>query len=128
MMNRIQKFPTSQKIEDVEKYMDTMIKFAFKCVHKDRLSNSHIVYYPSYYLYRSDMNPLTDNNHIDNYKLVQVIVRKITNNSTLITVKQEGMWDSDWRGPKVSTVFNRVVDMIKASIDKYFEQGINIHN
>lgn len=128
MMNRIQKFPTSQKVEDVEKYMDTMIKFAFKRVHKDRLNDSHIIYYPSYYLYRRNLDPLADNNHIDNYKLVQVIVRKITNSSTLITVKQEAMCDNDWREPQISTVYNRVVDMIKASIDKYFEQGINIHN
>ena len=122
MKSRVTKFPTNRSIEELETYLDTLVKFTYKSLHKDHVSKQEIVYYPSFYLYRPNMNMLTDDKHIDNYKLIKIILRKVTNESTLITVKQECMIDNDWREPIISTIYNRTVKIIDESLEKYFKK------
>ena len=60
--------------------------------------------------------------HLDSYTLIKIILRKVTNTSSMIVVQSEDLTEDDWRHPIVTSNFKRITGIIDDSLEKYFTQ------
>lgn len=115
----IKKYTTKKTVDELTEYMDTLVRYVFYKLNK-AYDKHDTIYYPAYYLYRPNISELEDYNHLDQgYRNVSIILRKVTNNATMIIVKLEGIDENDWRYPLLSSVYHKAVVTIDRSLDKF---------
>ena len=117
------KYKTTKTLMQLEPYMDTLVKFVYKKLKKDLFNGQDITYYPLFSMYRTDSS-IDDMQHLDSYTLIKIILRKVTNTSSMIVIQTEDLSEEDWRYPIVTSNFKRITRIIDDSLEKYFTQKI----
>ena len=117
------KYKTTKTLMQLEPYMDTLVKFVYKKLKKDLFNGQDITYYPLFSMYRTDSS-IDDMQHLDSYTLIKIILRKVTNTSSMIVIQTEDLSEEDWRYPIVTSNFKRITGTIDDSLEKYFTQKI----
>ena len=117
----IKKYKTTKTLLELEPYMDTLVKLVYKKLKKDLFNGQDITYYPLFSMYRTEVS-INDMRHLDSYTLIKIILRKVTNTSSMIVVQSEDLTEDDWRHPIVTSNFKRITGIIDDSLEKYFTQ------
>lgn len=106
----MKKYTVEKNLEDTKKEIEALIKSKFGKAKYEKQGKDVYCFYPAYTYAELE----------DYYKCVTVLVKKLTNTKTVVTVSynNDGITSIDWKHRPLQMVYDKTVD--------YIPQGLNI--
>lgn len=105
----MKKYTVEKNLDDTKKEIEALLKSVFVRTKYEKQGKDSYCFYPAYNYAELE----------DYYKCVTVMLRKLTNNKTVVTVNynNEGITSIDWKHRPLTLVYEKTVECIPQALN-----------